>query len=153
MNFQYFCVASCNNNAIFEGFSLICPESLGFLKITVIKVFATCLFMHLSLNTYFYKIMFFFLLPSRVGVSVYILSYERDSIFVYKLFLHGIFQIFLYLCKNCNPTSWKSLPPLSKQPPSENWDPLSKNWKRWGARLVNVVKHLPHKVFSLWHHH
>ena len=28
---RYFCVASCNNNAIFVGFSLICLESLGFL--------------------------------------------------------------------------------------------------------------------------
>ena len=32
LSFQYFCVASCNNNAIFVGFSLICLESLGFLK-------------------------------------------------------------------------------------------------------------------------
>ena len=27
------------------------------------------------------------------------------------------------------------------------------NRKRWGARLVDVVKHLPHNVFLLWHHH
>ena len=25
--------------------------------------------------------------------------------------------------------------------------------KRWEARLVDVVKHLPHKVISLWYHH
>ena len=29
-SFWYFCVASCNNNAIFAGFSLTCLESLGF---------------------------------------------------------------------------------------------------------------------------
>ena len=28
MGFRYFCVASCNNNAIFVGFSLICLEGL-----------------------------------------------------------------------------------------------------------------------------
>ena len=27
------------------------------------------------------------------------------------------------------------------------------NRKRWGARLVDVIKHLPHKVFFVWHHH
>ena len=27
--FQYFCIASCKNNAIFVGFSLICLEGLG----------------------------------------------------------------------------------------------------------------------------
>ena len=31
MSFQYFCFASCNNNVVFVGFSLICLESLGFL--------------------------------------------------------------------------------------------------------------------------
>ena len=25
--------------------------------------------------------------------------------------------------------------------------------KRWGARLVDVVKHLPHKIFFIRHHH
>ena len=30
LSFQYCCVASCNNNAIFVGFSLISLESLGF---------------------------------------------------------------------------------------------------------------------------
>ena len=29
MGFRYFCVASCNNNAIFVGFSLICLEGLA----------------------------------------------------------------------------------------------------------------------------
>ena len=29
---RYFCVAYCNVKAIFAGFSLICLESLGFLK-------------------------------------------------------------------------------------------------------------------------
>ena len=28
MSFQYFCVASCSNNAIFVGFSLICLETV-----------------------------------------------------------------------------------------------------------------------------
>ena len=32
MSFLYFWVASCNNNAILVGFSLICLESLGFLQ-------------------------------------------------------------------------------------------------------------------------
>ena len=32
MSFWYFCVASCNDNAIFVCFSLICRESLGFLQ-------------------------------------------------------------------------------------------------------------------------
>ena len=27
------------------------------------------------------------------------------------------------------------------------------NRKRWGVRLVNIVKQLPQKVFLLWHHH
>ena len=27
------------------------------------------------------------------------------------------------------------------------------NRKRWGARLVDIIKHLRHKVFLLWHHH
>ena len=31
MSFQYFCVASCNNNPVLVGFSLINLESLGFL--------------------------------------------------------------------------------------------------------------------------
>ena len=39
------------NNAIFEGFSLICPESLNFLKRIIIKVFATFSFLHQSLST------------------------------------------------------------------------------------------------------
>ena len=26
-------------------------------------------------------------------------------------------------------------------------------WKRWGARLVTEVKHLPLNVFLWWHHH
>ena len=30
MSFWYFCVVSCNNNAIFVGFSLICLQSFGF---------------------------------------------------------------------------------------------------------------------------
>ena len=25
--------------------------------------------------------------------------------------------------------------------------------KRWGVRLVDVTKHLPHRVFESWHHH
>ena len=32
MSFLYFCVVSCNNNAISVGFSLICLESLGILQ-------------------------------------------------------------------------------------------------------------------------
>ena len=31
VSFQYFCIASCNNNEIFVWFSLICLDSLGFL--------------------------------------------------------------------------------------------------------------------------
>ena len=27
------------------------------------------------------------------------------------------------------------------------------NRKRWSPRLDNVIKHLPHRVFLLWHHH
>ena len=27
------------------------------------------------------------------------------------------------------------------------------NKKRWGVWLVNLIKHLPHKVFLLWHDH
>ena len=27
------------------------------------------------------------------------------------------------------------------------------NRKRWSVRLVDVIKHTPHKVFSLWCHH
>ena len=27
------------------------------------------------------------------------------------------------------------------------------NKKRWGARLVHIIKYLPHEVFLLWHHH
>ena len=27
------------------------------------------------------------------------------------------------------------------------------NRKRWGMKLVNIIKHLPHKVFLLWYHH
>ena len=33
MRLQYFCVASCNNNAIFVRSGLICLERLGFLQI------------------------------------------------------------------------------------------------------------------------
>ena len=27
------------------------------------------------------------------------------------------------------------------------------NRKRWDARLVDVIKHIPHKAFLLWQHH
>ena len=27
------------------------------------------------------------------------------------------------------------------------------NRKKWGARLVDVTKHLPQNIFLLWHHH
>ena len=54
--------------------------------------------------------------------------------------------------------------PSYHQPPSPK---VSLNWstnkirfsfnqpnrKRWGARLVNVIKHLPEKIFLLWWHH
>ena len=61
MSFQYFCVASSNNNAIFVGFSLICLESLGFLQMenpfgklnSVIKSMSAIL---LTINVGHYKV-------------------------------------------------------------------------------------------------
>ena len=41
MSFQYFCVASCNNNAIFVWFSLICFERLGFLEWNLLQLIKT----------------------------------------------------------------------------------------------------------------
>ena len=27
------------------------------------------------------------------------------------------------------------------------------NRERWGARLIDIIEHLPHKLFLLWYHH
>ena len=131
MNFQYFCVASCNNNAIFEGFSLICSESLSFLKRTIIKVFATCLFMHQALSAPLSTKSCFFPCCHLRQVFQFKFLVMRGKAFLLINFFHWIFQIFL-LYKNCNPSE-KVQPPLSKQPPSKNWDPVKppflKIWK------------------------
>ena len=103
MSFQYFCVASCNNNVIFEGFSLIRPESLSFLKRTIIKVYATCLFMHLSLSTPISTKSCFFSCCHLGQVFQFRFLVMREKAFLLKLFFIEYLRFFFtYVSKNWN---------------------------------------------------
>ena len=124
MNFQYFCVASCNSNAIFDGFSLIWPESLSFLKRTIIRVYATCLFMHLSLSTPISTKSCFFSCCHLGQVFQFKFLVMRERIFADKRFSHWISQISFTYVKTGTPpfpfpTKKKVHPPPSKQTLSE----------------------------------
>ena len=104
---------------------LICPESLSFLKRTIIKVFATCLFMHLSLSTPISTKSCFFSCCHLGQVFQFKFLVMREKAFLLINFFHWIFQnFFTYVKTAIPPFPWKSSPPSFQATPSKIWDPV-----------------------------